>query len=297
MKKRQVLCIFLLCSLLFHYSWCAYAHNDHEHDKEMEAVLWGNKSRYILNDSVLRDKARCLKDATSIALDQFNRTKAIQLKHLEMQGIDGIPTNVIDTIEEGGIDFSANGLTHRKYTHLGWTYVYSDQYAIANWQKRKQIMMNTVKSILNTDEEKLCDSFAAVLYYIHILGDLQTDSVQIKRDQVIPLIDKHGVSDLLRYHPNKDIILELNHYLPILFENRVSKTYQSYYSRLMRQIKKLHMKAKSIIKENEKRSSIVDNNYLSPKQVDELSKELLEILGQNLPVLLEHSIFEGVFYS
>ena len=273
------------------------AHTDIGHDREMETILWGNKKTTVLSNEELKIKVRCLKDATSIALDQFNGTKAIQMKNLENYGVEGIPPLISDTIEKGGINFTANGLTHRKYTHLGWTYVYSGKYSDANWPKRKEIMINTVMKVLDTTDEEICDSFAAILYYIHILGDIQDDSIQTQRDQVIPLIDKQGISDILHYRPNKDIFLELSHYIPILFEGRISKTYLSYYSRLKRQISKLHRKAKDLLKENKKKGTVDKNiNYLTSKQLNELSEELMAIMAQNMPVLLEHSIFEGVFY-
>ena len=37
-------------------------------------------------------------------------------------------------------------------------------------------------------------------------------------------------------------------------------------------------------------------NNLTPDQLDYYTKELLDILKHHMPSLLEHTIFEGVFY-
>ena len=199
---------------------------------------------------------------------------------------------------DGGINFTASGNTHRKYTHRGWSFDYTETYNDANWPLRKRIMVNTVKKVINSKNETLCDSFAAILYYIHVLGDVQSDSKRSERDQVIPLIEKHGIGDLLSYKPNKDIFIELYHYLSVFYEQcGVSKTYRSYYNRMMSKLKNIYSNAKADMKNNSEEEKAANDNNLTPSQLDKYAAELIKALSENLPILLEHSIFDGVFYS
>ena len=82
------------------------------------------------------------------------------------------------------IDFKGNS-THRRYTHKGWNYTYSgEQDKGQNWPLRKTILVNTVEkvfgmdglwgavsSLWDTTGEEWADAFAAMLYYLHVLGD------------------------------------------------------------------------------------------------------------------------------
>ena len=91
---------------------------------EMEAVILGNNAASVMGDASRKRMVRHLEYATSIALDQFNGFKKTLLLDLQLFEVPELPARITDTIDNGGIDFSASGQTHRKYTHLGWTYVY-----------------------------------------------------------------------------------------------------------------------------------------------------------------------------
>ena len=274
----------------------AFAHKSDDHYKEIESVLFGNNKATIMGNETKKKLVRHLEYATSIALDQFNEGQRILLEDLQRYGVPNLPPNVTEIGKENTINFSASANYHRSYTHKGWTYPYSEEFSVANWPKRKQIMVETTKKVLNSKDEEICDSFAAILYYVHLLGDMQEDSSRTERDQVIPLIEKHGMSDLLNYKANRDIFTELNHYLPILFENRINKTNKSIYDRMMKRIKKLYSKAKQDMKNNSAEDKEEYQNNLTPDQLDSYSKKLLDILKENMPILLEQTLFKGVFY-
>lgn len=294
--KRKLIAGILLC-LLVSASLCkAFAHKDNQHYKEIESVLFGTQAATIMGDQASKKLVRHLEYATSIALDQYNGFKDTLLKDLQMYGVPNLPPNVTEIGTENSINFSDSPNKHRGYTHLGWTYTYGKEFADANWPKRKQMMVETTKKVLNSKDEEICDSFAAILYYVHLLGDMQEDSSRTERDQVIPLIEKHGLSDIFIHKPNKDIFIELYHYLSVLFEGRVNKTYLSYYNRMMRKIKDLYSEAKKDMRSNDDEVIKENENNLTSEQLDYYSRELLKALSSNMPILLEHTLFSGVFY-
>jgi hypothetical protein len=75
---------------------------------------------------------------------------------------------------------------HERYTHLGWHHEYDEQ-TQPRWLKSKQILLDTVGSIFYFSPLDLVstrlfkkdkkDSFAAILYYVHILGDHEVNRV------------------------------------------------------------------------------------------------------------------------
>lgn len=306
MKKRitvaLLIFIFALCSVPY-----ALSHEGDQHYREIEAVLFGPSKFRIVGNDEKKKLLQHLEYVTAIAIDQNNGSHSGMFKDLQLYGVPNLPPNMTDPSNgnDNNINFRCSRGIHRKYTHLGWTFTYRIEYdknkepITSNWPVRKKMMVETVRKVLGSDKykEEIYDSFAAILYYVHLLGDMQTDSTRTERDQVIPLIDKHGLGDIISYKANRDVFTELHHYLPILFQGNVNKTYQSYYDRMIRQIKQLYYKVKTTMKDNIKNGTATEDNYLTSEQLDRYSRELLKILSDNMPTLLEHSYFSGVFYQ
>ena len=298
--KRKTVAVVILIVCILSFSLDSFAHNDDKHYKEIESVLFGNKAASILGNTEKKKLIRHLEYATGLALDQFNGSDGTLLIDLQIFGIPNLPTHITDEIDAGGFNFRESANAHRQYTHMGWTYEYDKNHRKANWPLRKQIMVETVKKVLfkkdNSYDDTYYDSFAAVLYYIHLLGDMQEDSKRKERDQIIPLIEKHGMSEIFVYKPNRDIFTELYHYLPILFENNVNLTYRSYYTSMIREIKNTYSDAKKEMKNNSEEEKREYNNNLTPGQLNKYSERLLNILQKYMPTLLEHTAFSGIFY-
>ena len=129
------------------------------------------------------------------------------------------------------IDFTGND-HHREYTHRGWEYNYTTDKA--HWEIRKRILRETVNHIFNfgfgsgryfgVDRyDKRCDSFAAVVYYIHVLQD------HLEKKEYKPLI-----MPLAREHDNLAIIDELLKHFEVLFADQTgSRVYQTMVSDMM----------------------------------------------------------------
>ena len=176
MMKKTIGVLLILSIIICHFPIAVAHQNENDHYKDLESVLFGNNSARIMGDAEKKKLVRHLEYATSLALDQFNGFKGTLLEDLRLYGVPNLPNHITDKIEEGGFNFPASGQTHRQYTHLGWTYDYDKEHRVANWPLRKQMMVDTAKRVLNCNDDEICDSFAALLYYIHVIGDAESCS-------------------------------------------------------------------------------------------------------------------------
>ncbi len=148
-----------------------------------------------------------------------------ELQTLKDFGVYNLPGSITE------IDFPGNAY-HRALTHRGWEYNY--EVDIAHWNIRKRIMLETVNHIFDfgflsgryfdVDRyDKRCDSFAAVVYYIHILQD-HLESKALK-NLIMPIAQEHD---------NKAVIDELLKHFEILFEDqKITRVYQTMVSDMM----------------------------------------------------------------
>lgn len=278
--KKRLLVFLLVLSLIAPCLDVASAHGKaKEHYSDMEKVLFGGKYH-----GVSQSELNVLEFATTIAIDQSGDDDQNQLQELHSFGVENLPDSVMDTVEMNpkGIHITKSS-GHRAYTHQGWTYNYSKSLSMANWPVRKDVIRETVKKVFNFDtvDDKKCDSFSAVLYYVHILGDLQEDSKYKENGQIISLVEAHPRK---QYESNTDIFIELEHYLPILFKDQVD---DAYYKQMMRKIKNLHSEAMATAKTGWYAEGRMDMYH-------QYVKDLLEILSENMSPLLEKGMFLGV---
>ena len=150
------------------------AHSRQEHDKILDRILFG--SEYGLPGS-WTEKVDALHRASFLAVDQYNGNGQEDLDALRAYGVSSLPRNI------SAIDFDGN-YTHRQYTHMGWDHTYYNDRA--HWSERKRILVNTVGEVFNFTTEWSSDThhfeynrraqnLAALIYYIHLLGDYQYD--------------------------------------------------------------------------------------------------------------------------
>ncbi len=181
------------------------------HDDYMTQVLFGDKSLIYRNSK----EVEALKCASYLAIDQFNAKPHVkgygkdELAFLKQMGVKNLPKDIFVT------NFSGNHL-HRSFTHRGWNFNYPDDRA--NWSTRKEILINTINKIFNLSKKE-ADSFGALIYYIHVLGD-HIDDQEIKSAE-----DKiEFVGRLTKY----DIVHELPYHFSILFKKqKKSPAYQT----------------------------------------------------------------------
>ena len=212
MKSRWV--ALLLCLVLLSLQACAVAdHTRTGHDKLTELILFGDDHYSTGKDVKIKERIEALKYASYLCLDQFNHQGDTELQKLKEFGVANLPGSISD------IDFKDNS-EHREYTHRGWDYNYvKDE---AHWGIRKRILIETVNKVFDfgftsgshfgiDHYDKRCESFAAVVYYIHVLQD------HLEKKEFKPLI-----MPIARANDSEAIIDELLKHFQVLFADQAS---------------------------------------------------------------------------
>jgi len=245
-----------------------YYANSHNH--KLFPVLSGLAYiMYLTVDSTMGRETELFAPTVYNALNYLNG-------HKEELKINNIP-NVRDFLTPGGS-------THGWYTHLGWDHVY-DADTTNRWHIRQEILrdflgkhfsffINTNTDIIKPSKR---DSLAALFYYVHILGDHESDKLTTAHTR-IPIKDlyEQNISDDYwnrygpEWKPETNIISELNKHFAILFEDQMETDY-------FRNLQGI-------------------NRYLPENQADK-AKWILDILFRNVPYLLRNESFAKSFYS
>ena len=282
MKRRR---LFIgLTILLIAISWSSIllvsADGRENHDRALKKVLLGDKSNFD-NPNAL-GSLQLLQDASQLAIDSNQPQKSLDQLRREVKGL---PKTVKEFNGEG-----TGGPRHRNYTHRGWDYDYGNDDK-AHWKdKRKDILRNTVNEVFDFGllsgkaffgfNEK-CDSMSALIYYVHIVHDHETNEVFHKEYFEIPLIK--GKNDQF------GIIEELEKHCKILFQDKKDT---KEYHKLMNHLKE---RKKKIQKVYSSRNDLFDEEKYEVYH-DE-SKELMKNLETDIPKLLNmEEFFTKVFY-
>ena len=64
---------------------------------------------------------------------------------------------------------------------------------------------------------------------------------------------------------------------------------------MMSQLKNQYVKAKFAMQTNSPEDKEKYDNNLTPEQLHKYANDILKILSQNMPILLEHTIFSTIF--
>lgn len=284
-----------LIALLIIFAICVstaqtFAYDREGHDKTLEEVLFGNNMYSSSKGEPIKKAAKALKCASYLAIDQYNGKGEADITFLKNDfQVSGIP-------EISDIDFTSNN-NHRRYTHRGWDYTYVPDKA--NWQKRKSILLSTVNKEFNfkkspnkvlgkvnkkyLEYDKKCDSFCALIYYIHIIGDQIDNKTYTQFRSNYPNQMKLGGKD------EENIIAELLKHTEILFEDQVSS---NKYTHLKTSLTSLNGKIKALLRDGDINTEEKYTQYI------EYAKQLEKILSANIPNLLrEEEFFKKVYYS
>jgi len=222
------------------------------------------------------------RDTPSQPTDDTIKAKRFLDQHQRTLGFHRIP-DFSDFLTPHG------GKMHGEYTHLGWTHEYLFADTQHRWMIRQNILrdalarqFNFFPLMMGQNRQRL-DSLAALLYYVHILGDHENNKLATARsripirslneqdryfqDNYVPVRweqNKNGI-------PSTNIVAELNRHLSILFANQRGTPQ---YENLMRAI-----------------------NGSLPSEQQEKARWLLESLFANVPQLLRNESFARNFTS
>ena len=300
MKRKIVAClivfIFLICCTPL-----AMAHDDQaEHDGDLKYALFGDRDKIL--DGNERIAFRAIANAAALSIDQFSPNTESKWKYnstyetlkndLSALGLPQIPID-FDSIDlnanvNNGVNITAN--THRSFTHQGWNYSHYPNPKI--WDTRKSFLVDVVNRVLFFPKKPLikipwiadfvygsteqCEAFAALVYYIHILGDHIEGDDPAKLTDLEPLIQYTSAS-------TPGIISELQEQLQIVFASQKnSRTFIS----LQQELTDLRIKTE----QNCGMWGSIDTfEKCETNQI--YAQKLLNILGEYLPVLLQNEDF------
>jgi len=139
------------------------------HDEHIKALFKLSDDQDIL---ALQKAVYLMLDATEKDKDKVNRDLSFLINNY------GLSASITyDSIKTPNAE-------HQWYTHLGWEYDYSILLPTGWTQKmadkqqeifllRKSILLNTIRYLYPLLSKDKINSFAAILYYIHISGDLR----------------------------------------------------------------------------------------------------------------------------
>ena len=273
--KRIVLAFICVMVLAINAVTPSLASGRNVHDDYMLHVLFGSNYKEENYTQKELTAIKALEAASYLAVDQYNGDGEEELKTLSDFKVPELPTTIDD------IDFSGNQ-HHRRYTHRGWLGPYNNDDRPypddkAHWSIRKRVLVLTTKKVfaLSDEQNRICDSLAAVIYYIHVLADhiVETDYTKMNSD----LIGVGGRND------QYDIIHQLIIHFDILF---ASPNSNNRYNSFRAQLKLLNNEFSELVNS--------DGGINSPEKQAAyrlLAQKLMDMLIKHVPVLLKEEIY------
>lgn len=300
-RASKFLAAILVLSTVLCGNADAYAHDGTEHNKELEKVLFGENFVKKSKSNDFKEKLNYIEEAAYFCIDQFNHNGEARFNALKKKMF---PLKAVSFSGKNGIDFSAASSgekSHRNYTHRGWNNeeVNFPPLNIANWQARKEILLETVNGVFPfgfrsnkiTGFSSQCDAFCQLIYYVHILGDHEEDVVQVKEkigygfDTPSDYKAKDQKMEIGGRHDKNDIISNLEESLKVLFQNQDC-------TKLIRELDDLNKQAGEIY--NSRWGAYNEENYV---KYEELAQKVLNVLSENVPQLLANEEFFNKVFS
>ena len=195
-------------------------------------------------------------------------------------------------------NFQESPARHRYYTHRGWNLGDEDK---AHWSVRQQLLLNTIdKELFSTEnviadffsdvfqrdnyEKKQRESFAILLYYVHILGD------HLEAGKKTAPMDKMNAVALIAplTRPNYDtqnnpaIIPELIACVKILFK---SQEKDRFFNDFIQDLEEIRERSSAI---TDSKDGLNTGNF---NEYNKCAEDLLESLASYVPTLLEKEDF------
>lgn len=273
MKKKWTVS-FIITLLVISSVISGFAYNRDKHDDLLQHILLGPNCTAQVGSRAAK-ALDALKRAAYLTIDQFNDNGTNDFVYLkEVYRVPNMPASLDD------IKYS-DGPLHGRYSHLGWNHNYDGE-AQVRWEKRKKILLEATEKIFNFSilptrffgYDKRCDSFAALVYYIHVIADYEAGEEH--DGNLMPLVVAAPTSK------NPDIIYELIYHFRILFDDQDSYTYGA----MMGVLQDVGNSARSELAKN----GSIDTQSYANKLMEKVLKEYVYKLLRNEP------FFKKVFY-
>ena len=281
---KRIVCLIIAALFGISLPMVAFSFGAEKHNEYMSYVLFGDED---WKDP--KSKIELLEKASYLALDQFNdkafRNKGERfLQELKDKKVRDLPADISE------IDFNSN-YDHRRYTHMGWNHNYEND--DANWEVRKTILCSTTNKVFNFGLSELgnrfgekCDSFSALVYYIHVLGDhldSASKKVEVDKETMIPFATKKATEE------SPDLFYELKNtcFERLFLDQMDSDLYQEF----IRKFEKLEKAARRLQRHG------VQTEEQQEKWANNMD-DLLVLLEKYIPKLLkEETFFQKEFYK
>jgi hypothetical protein len=273
-SKAKYIVLFIL--FIFH-NVLVFASNEWVHNNQLNQVLFGQDTvRTIEQKNIV-----ILEKALYLAIDEFNGYNSYKLDNYLSDLKD---FGVINLPSRDQIDYVTFGGEHQKISHRGWDFKKYENQQL--WETRKNLLLSTLDKLFNFNENEMDkkDSFGALCYYIHIIGD------HIGDEGKKPLRHRMPLNGRSQTQERSDIIWELEYHIPRLFREQAnSSETENEYKELMKYLKEKADKPRFIYTEK-----ILDEDL---KKLREFAGEILNVLIKNIPALLKNErFFSRVFY-
>lgn len=293
--KRTFLCLFLICTLLIP-SGAICDTPDTEHDIDLKEVFFGKYTVQADTEELVVLQWAAYFSVDCIASPNSSASDEIGLAILRSYGVEGVPDQV-SAFQYNGNKYANQH--HERYTHLGWDLVYAnDPYGdLSNWTMlRKPLLINAVRQVFvkgkpdlwstvdfiglffqpKTDlSEQQVNSMAALIYYVHVLGDHCYNTNSTIQDR-IPLVRK------IENASNPSLISDLKKHLQILFSEQTSS---SDYRALIAKLDSIHRELRNILGNNDFPTHDNFDAY------QDLANELMNEMKKRIPRLMENTNF------
>lgn len=265
------------------YSLPAYARKEPGHNEDLRIALFG---KAVSQDNKITQKGeenfRILCEAAYLTIDYYkdDDKAARYLKDLRQKGVEGLP-NYKD------IKYTCRLGDHQRFTHKGWNVSYQDERA--HWEIRKKLLSNTVNTLgkFKDREEIKKDSFAGLVYEIHILGDHIGDQEATRWDRLRLSSDVNYKGQ--RVSPTSDgpfnnptLIGYMIYHIQRLFREQKNSPY---FKKLIRELEDFEVKFCSS-EYYEYKDKEIPYDY-----VQALAGDVLDTLQKWLPKLLKNEAF------
>lgn len=289
---RKISFILIIFAALFINQDCVLSHNSiEEHNEEIEYVLFGDRD-FKSTHPMYAEKIKAIEYAVGLCIDEFNMLGIKNFEFLQTRNIPNFPKSM----EE--FNFWDSPARHRYYTHRGWNLGDEDK---AHWSVRQQLLLNTIdKELFSTEnviagffsdvfqkdnyEKKQRESFAILLYYVHILGDhLEAGKKTTPMDKMNAVA---SIAPLTR--PNYDtknnpaIVPELIECVKILFK---SQDTDRYFNDFVQDLEEIRERSSAI---TDSKGGLNTENFV---EYNKCAEDLLESLASYVPTLLKKEDF------
>ncbi len=165
---KRLFMLALAVMLIFSVSMTALACNEQQTETYILQILFGNNATAKGSDN----NVKILLNALYVCSEQSDNQGQDKIEFLKQKGVPGIPSLN---------DLNIKGDYLIECSHNKWEYVFSTATNIQN--NRKKVLQNAVNKIFDFglinnwfgSGGGKCNSFAAILYYAHILSDYLAD--------------------------------------------------------------------------------------------------------------------------